>query len=389
MQPYQLDFPQEALDDLRQRLANARWPEGLPEDGWSRGVPTDYLRELAEYWRETYDWRKAEAELNQFPQFTTTIDGANVYFMHIRSPEPTATPLLITHGWPGSVAEFLEVIGPLTDPRAHGGDPTDAFHLVLPSIPGFGFSGPVGEGGWNIGRVAAAWAELMKRLGYDRYLAQSADFGIGINLALATIDAEHMIGLHLNGVPTTPETNDPAELADLDAKERSALERTERFIRDLSGSMKIQSTRPHTTAYSLTDSPIGQLAYIVEKFKDWADADQVPEDAVDRDRILTIVMSYWLTRTGGTSAQFYYEIAEFLPVNVTTGRYNPIEVPFGVAVFPNAPFAPVRRFLERDFPTLVHYSEFDRGGNFAALEEPDLYIQDIRAFRRTLTRSAA
>jgi len=388
MQPYKLDFPQEALDDLRQLLANTRWPEGLPEDGWARGVPLDYLRELTEYWRDHYDWRKAEAELNQVPQFTTTIDGANVYFMHVRSPEPTAVPLLITHGWPGSVAEFLEVIGPLTDPRAHGGDPAEAFHLVLPSIPGFGFSGPAGEGGWNIGRVASAWAELMKRLGYDRYIAQAADFGIGISMALAMQDYEHMIGLHLNGVPTTPLTDDPAEIADFDASERSRLERTERFVRELSGSMKILSTRPHTVAYGLSDSPVALLAYILEKFKDWTDTDLLPEDAVERDRILTIVMSYWLTKTGGTSAQFYYEIAEYLPVNVTTGRYEAISMPLGIAVFPHAPFATVRRFIERDFPTLVHWSEFDRGGNFAALEEPDLYIQDVRAFRRALERSA-
>ncbi|HJQ03718.1 MAG TPA: epoxide hydrolase [Jatrophihabitans sp.] len=389
MQPYKLDYPQEALDDLRERLANIRWPQGLPEDGWARGVPQDYLRELVEYWRDHYDWRKAEAELNQYPQFTTTIDGARVYFIHVRSPEPTAVPLLITHGWPGSVAEFLEVIGPLTDPRSHGGDPAEAFHLVIPSIPGFGFSGPAGEGGWNIGRVASAWAELMKRLGYHRYIAQAADFGIGINLALAMMDSEHMMGLHLNGVPTTPLTDDPAEIADFDADERSRLDRTERFVRELSGSMKILSTRPHTVAYGFSDSPVALLAYIVEKFKDWTDTDLLPEDAVDRDRILTVVMSYWLPNTGGTSSQFYYEIAPYLPVNVTTGHYDPISVPFGVAVFPHAPFAPVRRFIERDFPTLVHWSEFDRGGNFAALEEPDLYLQDVRAFRRTLERSAA
>jgi pimeloyl-ACP methyl ester carboxylesterase len=384
MHPFQVDVPEAALDDLRLRLDHIRWPVGLPEAGWTRGVPIDYLRELTDYWRHSYDWRKAEAELNQVPQFTTTIDGATVYFIHVRSSEESAVPLLITHGWPGSVVEFLEVIGPLTDPRAYGGNPADAFHLVIPSIPGFGFSGPIGEGGWDASRVGRAWAELMRQLGYDRYLAQAADFGIGINLALAAMDSEHLIGLHLNGVPTMPATDDPAELAGLDADEQRRMAHRDRFLREFSGSMKIQSTRPHTVAYGLNDSPVAQLAWIVEKFKDWTDSDQAPEDAVTRDRILTIVMSYWLTQTGGSSAQFYFEIADYLPVNVTTGRYDPISMPLGIAVYPHAPFIPVRRFLERDFPTLVQWNEFDRGGNFAALEEPDLYIGDIRAFRRTV-----
>lgn len=386
MQPYQVNVTEDALEDLRFRLSHIRWPQGLPEAGWARGVPQDYLRELVDYWKHSYDWRQAEAELNQIPQFTTTIDGANVYFMHVRSPEENAVPLLITHGWPGSVVEFLDVIGPLTDPRAHGGDPADAFHLVIPSMPGFGLSGPAGEGGWDTVRVARAWAELMSRLGYDRYMAQAADFGIGVNLTLAAMDPEHLIALHLNGVPSMPATDDPAELADLNADERARMDHFERFVRDLSGSMKLQSTRPHTVGYGLNDSPVAQLAWIVEKFKDWTDSEKAPEDAVTRDRILTIVMTYWLTQTGASSAQFYYEIAEYLPVNLRTGRYDPISMPLGVAVFPHAPFLPVRRFLERDFPTLVHWSEFDRGGNFAALEEPDLYIEEVRKFRRTIER---
>ncbi len=389
MRPYQIDIPQDALTDLAQRLDHIRWPSGLPEVGWSRGVPLQYLQELTKYWRHSYDWRAAEAELNALPQFTTTIDGATIYFIHVKSAEPSAVPMLITHGWPGSVVEFLDVIGPLTNPRAHGGDPADAFDLIIPSIPGFGFSPPPGEIGWDAPRVARAWAELMSQLGYQRYLAQAADFGIGISLVLASIDTEHLIGLHLNGVPSTPATDDPAELAALDADERSRTAHSDRFVRDLSGSMKLQSTRPHTIAYGLTDSPLAQLAWITEKFLDWTDSDTVPEDAVSRDRMLTIVMSYWLTQTGGSSAQFYYEIADYLPVNVRVGTYDPIEIPLGIAVFPHAPFIPVRRFLERDFPTLIHWSEFDRGGNFAALEEPDLYVQDVRAFRRAIERPAS
>jgi epoxide hydrolase len=381
MQPFRVEIPQSSLDDLHRRLAATRWPERLPEVGWERGVPTAYLRELTEYWQERYDWRAAEARLNGYPQYTTEIDGATIYFLHVRSPEPDATPMVMTHGWPGSVVEFLDVIGPLTDPRAHGGDPADAFHLVIPSLPGFGFSGPNPEPGWDNPRTARAWAELMHRLGYDRYIAQAADFGTGVTLNLALLDPDHVAGVHLNTLPTPP-SGDPDEMVGLTAKDQAALDRSARFVKVLAGSMKLQATRPHTIAYSLSDSPVGQLAWVVEKFKDWTDSDRVPEDAVDRDRMLTIASIYWFTGTGGSSAQFYYEIAENLPINVSTGRYPAIKAPLGVAVFPHAPFVPVRRFADRDFPTIVHWSEFDRGGNFAALEEPDLFIGDVRAFGR-------
>ncbi len=346
-------------------------------------MPTDYLRELVDYWRTGYDWRAAEARLNRIPQYTVDFDGTTIHFLHARSPEPDATPMVITHGWPGSVVEFLDVIGPLTDPRSHGGDPADAFHLVIPALPGFGFAGPNPNPGWNSLRVARAWAEVMRRLGYDRYVAQAADFGTGVSLALAGIDEEHVIGVHLNTLPTPP-SGEPGELDGLNDEDQARLARSARFIRDLAGSMKLQATRPHTVGYALVDSPVGQLAWIVEKFKDWTDSARVPEDAVDRDTILTIASIYWFTGTGGSSAQFYYEIAENLPINVTTGRYPPIKAPLGVAVFPHAPFVPIRRFADRDFPTIVHWSEFDRGGNFAALEEPDLFVADLRAFGRLL-----
>ena len=381
MQPFRVEIPQADLDDLHSRLDATRWSENLPEAGWDRGVPVDYLKELARYWRTTFDWRAAEARLNQFAQFITQIDDANVYFMHIRSPEPTAMPMVITHGWPGSVVEFLDVIGPLTDPRSHGGDPADAFHLVIPSIPGFGFSGPNAQPGWGNARVGAAWAALMCRLGYDRYLVQAADFGIGISLALAMAHPDRVAGVHLNGFPTIL-SGDPAELDALTDQERERLAWTERFLTHLAGSMKLQATRPHTVGYGLTDSPVGQLAWIAEKFKDWTDAKLVPEDAVTRDQMLTIASIYWLTKTGASSAQFYYEIVENLPITVTTGRYEPIAPPLGIAVFPEAPFIPIRRLVERDFPTLIHWTEFDRGGNFGALEEPDLYIGDVRTFYR-------
>lgn len=388
MQPFRVDIPQEDLDDLHNRLDATRWPENLPEAGWDRGVPADYLKELTEYWCTTFDWRAAEARLNEFPQFTTQIDGANVYFMHIRSPEPGAMPMVITHGWPGSVVEFLDVIGPLTDPRSHGGDPAHAFHLVIPSIPGFGFSGPIGQAGWGNARVSAAWAELMRRLGYDRYLVQAADFGIGISLALAMTHPDQVAGVHLNGFPTIL-SGDQAELDALTDQDRARLAWTDRFLTHLAGSMKLQATRPHTVGYGLTDSPVGQLAWIAEKFMDWTDAVLVPEDAVARDKLLTIASIYWLTKTGASSAQFYYEIVDNLPITVTTGRYEPIAPPLGIAVFPRAPFIPVRSLAERDFPTLMHWTEFDRGGNFGALEEPDLYVGDVRAFYRKLVSTAA
>ncbi|MGI8665945.1 MAG: epoxide hydrolase family protein [Jatrophihabitans sp.] len=380
MQPFRVEIPQAALDDLNRRLSDVRWPEDLPDVGWDRGVPISYLKELAEYWRSDYDWRAAEARLNGFEQFVDEIDGANVHFLHVRSAEPDALPVLITHCWPGSVVEFLDVIGPLTDPAAYGGDPADACHLVIPSIPGFGFSGPSAQTGWNNLRVGAAWAELMRRLGYDRYLAQGSDFASGISLAVAMIDPEHVAGVHLNPLLTVP-SGDPTELQHLSEPDRERLDRTERFLRELAGSMKLLATKPHTIAYALTDSPVGQLAWIVEKFRDWTES-EVPEDTISRDDILTIVSIYWLTGTAGSSAQFYYENVEQLPITSTTGRYQPIAAPLAVAVFPHAPFVPIRRFADRDFPTLSHWSEFDRGGSFAALGAPDLFVEDVQAFCR-------
>ncbi|HYN93379.1 MAG TPA: epoxide hydrolase [Pilimelia sp.] len=384
MRPYKINVPQAHLDDLRRRLADTRWPADPPGPAWERGVPAGYLRELAEYWRTSYDWRAAEARLNRHPQFVTDIDGVPVHLLHVRSPEPAATPLLLTHGWPGSVAEFLDVIGPLTDPRAHGGDPAEAFHVVIPSIPGFGFSGRPSEPGWGTGRVAGAWATLMARLGYDRYVAQGGDAGAVISLALGRLDAEHVAGVHVNMLMTFP-SGDPAELAGLGEADLARLDRLARFDRELSGYMKLQSTRPQTLSYALTDSPVGQLAWIVEKFREWTDAKSVPEDAVDRDLLLTIVTTYWLTGTAGSSAQLYSEDAASLRRLGAGGPPAPgVPVPVGVAVFPHDIFLPIRRLAERDLPTLTHWTEFDRGGHFAALEEPDLFVADVRSFARAL-----
>jgi pimeloyl-ACP methyl ester carboxylesterase len=374
--PFRIDIPQADLDDLRDQLARTRWPDELPAVGWTRGVPLGYLKELAAYWRDGYDWRPQEARLNQLPQFTTTIDGANLHFLHVRSPEPDALALLITHGWPGSIVEFLDVIGPLTNPRVHGGDPADAFHLVIPSIPGFGLSGPTREAGWTERRVASAFAELMRRLSYDRYGAQGGDVGAKISPDLGRVDPDHVVGVHVNaatvGFMPFPPLQE-AELAELTDAEKARVERIAAFMSDEFGYAQIQSTRPQTLAYGLTDSPVGQLAWIVEKFQGWTHGSEVPEDAVDRDRMLTNVMLYWLTRTAGSSANIYYE-------GMHAGQWpEPNPAPTGVAVF--AEDIAIRRYAEQS-NNIVHWSEFDRGGHFAAMEAPDLLVGDMRAFFR-------
>jgi len=371
---FRIEVPEADLDDLRARLAWTRWPDQLDGVGWDYGIPLDYVRELADYWRTGYDWRTHERELNSFPQFTTTIQGQRVHFLHVRSAEPDAVPLIMTHGWPGSVVEFTKVIGPLTDPRAHGGDPADAFHLVLPSIPGYGFSGPTSEPGWNVERIALAWDELMTRLGYDRYGAQGGDWGSSISRELGVRVPGHVTGVHLNMLIPSGSPDDP-ELTEVDKRR---LERSRQFRSTGMGYGMIQSTRPQTLAYALTDSPAGQLAWIVEKFREWTDGD-LPEDAVDRDQMLTNVTVYWLTGTAGSSARLYFEAAR----SGTWGPPAPSTVPTGVAVFPYEIAPAVRRFAEQS-NNIVHWSEFDRGGHFAAMEEPDLLVPDIRQFFRHL-----
>ena len=372
IRPFRISVPQAEVDDLRDRLGRTRWPDQLPGVGWDYGIELVVVQELAEYWRTGYDWRASERRLNEFPQFTTVIDGQNVHFMHVRSAEPDALPLIMTHGWPGSVVEFTEVIGPLTDPAAHGGDRGDAFHMVVPSIPGFGFSGPTRERGWNVNRVARAWDELMRRLGYPRYGAQGGDWGSSISRELGVIVPEHVIGVHLNMLsPVTP-GDPPADLSDADL---ARVERLRAFRRTGSGYGAIQSTRPQTVGYGLTDSPAGQLAWIAEKFGEWTDGG-LP-GAVDRDQMLTNISVYWLTRTAGSSARLYYEAARA----GSWGAPAPSTVPTGVAVFPAEIAAPVRRLAELS-NHIVHWTEFDRGGHFAAMEEPELLVGDVREFFR-------
>jgi len=386
IRPFRIDIPQADLDDLADRLARTRWAVELPgEDRWARGVPTAYLEGLADYWASSYDWRKLESRLNELPQFITTIDGQDIHFLHVRSPESGALPVVLTHGWPGSVVEFLDVIGPLTDPRAHGGDPADAFDVVVPSIPGFGFSAPLAGTGWTADRVAGAFIQLMRRLGYERYGAQGGDFGAIISPVIGRLDADHVVGVHVNAatagfVSFVPPGHD--ELAELTDREKRRLARLQNYMNEQMGYVQVHSTRPQTLAHGLTDSPVGQLAWIVEKFKEWTDdSADLPEDAVDRDHLLTNVMLYWLTGTAGSSADLYYEGAH----DAAGGRWGqeiePSPVPTGVAAF--ATDIPIRRYAEAA-NTITHWSDFDTGGHFAAMEAPDLFVTDVRQFFRTV-----
>ena len=349
IRPFHLDVPQTRLDDLHARIDLTRWPDELPGVGWDYGIPLGYVRDLVRYWRTGYDWRVHERRLNELGQFTTEIDGQRVHFLHVRTADPDALPLILTHGWPGSVVEFLPVIEALS--ARH--------HLVIPSIPGYGFSGPTTETGWDVPRIARAFAELMRRLGYDRYGAQGGDWGSAISRELGVTDAGHVAGVHVNMLRTGPAGEDD----DLTDEDQRRLALTERFQRDLSGYLKQQSTRPQTLAYALHDSPVGQLAWIVEKFREWTDSTDVPEDAVDRDLMLTNVTIYWLTGTAGSSARLYRESGR------TWASQPKPRVPLGVAVFPHDIALPVRRLAERDHH-VVHWSEFDRGGHFAAWRNP-------------------
>ncbi|WP_246861180.1 epoxide hydrolase family protein [Bacillus sp. REN3] len=369
IRPFRIAIRQSDLDDLQARLTQTRWPDELPGAGASYGIPLGQLKELVEYWFTSYDWRKQEARLNEFPQFTTTIDGTNIHFLHVWSPEKDAFPLILTHGWPGSVVEFLDIIGPLTDPRSYGADPCNAFNVVIPSIPGFGFSGPTHEPGWNVNRIAHAWVELMRRLSYEKYGAQGGDFGAAISRTLGAIAPEHVCGVHLNYffMPNVPDD----KLSNLSTEDKDRIVQMKRYLASPAGYMVLQSTRPQTLSYALTDSPAGQLAWIAEKFMEWAD----PATPVGIDRLLTNVMLYWITGTAGSSARLYYESANL------KGRLMHCPVPMGVAVLPHDLVLPVRSLAEKEYD-IVHWTEFELGGHFAAMEVPDLLTEDLRAFFR-------
>ena len=369
--PFRIDIAEQELADLAIRLERTRWPGGLPGTGWSDGVARRRVTQLAAYWRDRFDWRAQEARLNQFPQFTTVIDGQRIHFLHVRSAERGAFPLVLTHGWPGSVAEFAEVIEPLTDPRRYGGEAADAFDVVVPSLPGFGFSSPVPEPGWGVERIARAWAELMRRLGYARYGAQGGDWGARISPQLARTDPEHVAGVHVNALVAVP-NGTPGELESLDPDDLAALGGLRKWNAERSGYAQIMSTRPRTLAYALDDSPVGLLAWNLEWFDDYGEHPA----AISADAILANVALYWLTGTGGGSGHIYKEAAASWGQAVARS-----EVPTAVAVFPGD--STVRAFAERDH-NVVRWTRLDRGGHFAALQAPDLLVRDVREFFRGL-----
>lgn len=369
VRPFEIHVPDDQLDDLRRRLGATRWPERETVDDWSQGTPLAYVQDVCRYWAEDYAWRATERRLNALPNFVTEIDGCDIHFIHVRSPHPNARPLIVTHGWPGSVVEFLGAIGPLTDPPAHGGDAADAFHVVCPSLPGYGFSGKPSQPGWGVDRIADAWAVLMSRLGYDRYFAQGGDWGSAVTSAIGARDPGHCAAIHLNmliGVRPDPET-----MASLTPLEQSALAGMQYYQDWDSGYSKEQSTRPQTVGYGLVDSPAGLAAWILEKFWAWTDCNGHPENALTRDQMLDNIMLYWLNAAGASSARLYWEsFSRMRPAEIT--------VPVGCSVFPKEIFRGSRRWTEKRFPTLAYWNELDKGGHFAAFEQPALYVEEVR-----------
>jgi pimeloyl-ACP methyl ester carboxylesterase len=375
---FKIHVPDDVLRDLKRRLANARLPDQLEGVGWSYGTDLEYLKELVAYWRDKFDWREQERRLNRFEQFKTNIDGLDIHFIHRRAREQHALPLVITHGWPGSFAEFAKIIDPLTDPTSHGGRPEDAFHVVIPSVLGYGFSDKPRQPGYNAERIAAAWVKLMARLGYTRYGAQGGDIGAGISTQMAMQDAAHMAGLHLNlcsagpppGVGDPNAGVPPAELARM-------RERQEFFSDEERGYSHLQGTKPQTLGYALNDSPVGLAAWIVEKFRTWCDCDGDVEKRFSKDELLTNITLYWVTETPTSAARYYYEGRHTAPSG-GSGQQR-IEVPTACAMFPKELLYAPRRWLDARY-NLRRFTEMPRGGHFAALEQPELLVNDIRAF---------
>jgi epoxide hydrolase len=372
IKPFRIAVPDDDVNDLRARLARTRWPEPECVDDWSQGIPLAYTRELAAYWADGYDWRAREALLNRFDQFTTDVDGLDIHFIHQRSPHEDAFPLIITHGWPGSIVEFHKVIEPLTDPTAHGGRVEDAFHVVCPSLPGYGFSGKPTRTGWGVGKVAQAWETLMTRLGYDRYGAQGGDWGAAVTTMIGRNEG-HCAGIHLNMPLAFP----PTDMNDPTPEEQAAIDSMEHYQKWDSGYSKQQSTRPQTLGYGLVDSPAGQLAWIVEKFWSWMDCDGHPENVLTKDELIDNVMMYWATASAASSARMYWESFRFF------GEFGRVELPTGIAAFPKEIFRAPRHWCETTY-NVTHWTKMPRGGHFAAFEQPELFVDDVRKFFATL-----
>lgn len=372
IRPFTINVSDETLDDLRRRLRDTRWPDAEVVDDWTQGIPLAYTRELAAYWADEYDWRTREASLNRFEQFVTTIDDVDIHFLHVRSPHPEATPLLITHGWPGSIVEFHKVIEPLTDPTAHGGTAADAFHVIAPSLPGFGFSGKPTVPGWGVERIAAAFVELMGRLGYGSYVAQGGDWGSAVTTHVGAQDPGHCKGIHVTLAMSSRPTGEPTEPDEL-----RALGKLQHYMEWDSGYSTQQKSRPQTVGYGLNDSPAGQLAWIMEKMWSWTDNQGHPEDALGRDEMLDNVMLYWCTGSATSSARIYWE-------SFGRGTRPTVTVPTGFGVYPGEILPPVRKWVGEIYPNVVHWAELERGGHFAAFEVPDIFVDDLRAWKRAL-----
>jgi pimeloyl-ACP methyl ester carboxylesterase len=376
--PFTLSIHQDQLDDLARRLDAVRWPERETVTDWSQGAPLAQVQALCDRWRNGYDWRRCEAQLNSLGQFRTRLggdglDGLGIHFLHVRSPHPDAMPLLITHGWPGSVIEFMKVIGPLTDPVAHGGDAADAFHVIAPSLPGFGFSDKPTGTGWNVERIADAWIALMSRLGYERWFAQGGDWGSAVTTAIGVAHPAACAAIHLNMPSAYPTAED---MNDLTPQEQDALAAMQHYRDSESGYSKQQQTRPQSVGYGLVDSPVGQAAWIYEKMWAWTDNQGMPEDVLTLDEMLDNIMLYWLPATGASSARLYWE-------SFGSFRSKQVDLPVGVSTYPREIFRPSRRWAARNMSNIIHWNELDRGGHFAAWEQPDLFVSEIReCFRK-------
>ena len=371
---FQLEVTDAVLDDLKKRLSMTRWPNKETPEDWSQGIPLGYMQELCDYWQHEYDWRAREERLNRFPQFITEIDGVDIHFIHLPSVPENVRPLIITHGWPGSVVEFHKVIEPLADPTAHGGNTEDAFHVVVPSLPGYGFSGKPEVTGWGIEKIADIWGALMARLGYDHYFAQGGDWGAMVTTHIGLQDKEHCDAIHLNMPVVIPDANTMAELT---PSEQASL-MSMKFYQDWdSGYSKQQSTRPQTVGYGLVDSPSGQAAWIIEKFYQWTDCNGHPENAISRDELLDNVMMYWLSKSAASSARLYWESFKNPP-------QEEVDIPTGCSIFPKEIVRPSERWIRKRFTNLKYYNELEKGGHFAAFEQPEIFLQEIRTYFRSL-----
>jgi microsomal epoxide hydrolase len=380
IQPYTIAVPDDAIADLKRRLSATRFPDQIPGTGWDYGAELDYVKELVATWRDDFDWRAQEERLNALDHFTTEIDDQRIHFVHARSKHANAMPLVISHGWPGSIVEFLDVIGPLTDPEAHGGRAEDAFHVVCPSLPGYGFSEPTKTRQWDVHRMAQAFAELMGRLGYERYGAQGGDWGALVTTNIGLLDPDHVAGIHTNMPMALPpmDGSDPNE--GLSDAEKADLAWHAEFEQNETGYQRIQGTKPQTLGFGLMDSPAGLAAWIVEKFRTWSDCDGDVEKSFTREHLLTNISVYWFTGTITSSTRLYYEVFK-------SGRVgfigNKVAAPTGVARFPKEIFRFPRKWVENHY-NVTHWTNMPRGGHFAAMEEPGLFVDDLRKFFATV-----